>query len=184
MKDEEDLKVKRKIFNLIKKNPGLHASKIAEILNISWELANYHILYLQRNNLINIVRKDGYNRCFASGEIGEKDRNVLSLLRQKNPLKIVLFLLMNPYSKFSEILSAVKVAPSTLSYHLKKLQNKEIIGFELKENEKRFFVKERKYVIQILINYKPYSLIEDYEDMWKDFLWSKDLFQNYSNKGQ
>lgn len=176
MKDKEDLEVKRKIFNLIKKNPGLHASKIAEILNISWELANYHIIYLERNDLINIIKKDGYNRCFTSGEIGEKDRDVLSLLRQKNPLKIVLFLLMKPYSKFNEILVEVKVAPSTLSYHLKKLMDKQIIDSELIKNEKRFFVRERKYVIQILINYKPHSLIKDYEDMWKDFLWTKDLF--------
>jgi predicted transcriptional regulator len=176
MKDKEDLEVKRKIFNLIKKNPGLHASKIAEILKISWELANYHILYLERNELINITKKDGYNRCFASGEIGEKDREILSLLRQKNPLKIVLFLLMKPYSRFSEILVEVKVAPSTLSYHLKKLLDRQIIYSEVIKNEKRFFVKDRKYVIQILINYKPHSLIEDYEDMWKDFLWTKDLF--------
>ena len=133
-------------------------------------------MYLEKNELINVTKKDGYNRCFASGEIGEKDRDTLSLLRQKNPLKIVLFLLMKPYSKFNEILAEVKVAPSTLSYHLKKLFDKNIIEFEIIKNEKRIFVRERKHVIQLLINYKPHSLIKDYEDMWKDFLWTKDLF--------
>ena len=88
MKDSSDLEIKRKIYDLIVKNPGLHASQIAELLEISWELVYYHISYLEKNGLINIVKKEGYSRCFATGEVGEKDRNILSVLRQKKPLLI------------------------------------------------------------------------------------------------
>jgi predicted transcriptional regulator len=176
MKDPLDLEIKRKIYKLILNNPGLHVSRIAELLEISWELLSYHLYYLEKNDLINVVKKDGYNRCFPSGKLGEKDRKILSILRQKNPLAIIIFLLMHPYSKFKEILDNVDVAPSTLSYHLQKLIKKDILEFEVIKNEKRFLIKDRKYVIQLLVKYKPYSMIDGYEEMWSDFLWSKDLF--------
>ncbi len=176
MKGPDDLKTQRKIYDLIVKNPGLHASRIAEIFQISWELVNYHINYLKRHELINIVKEEGYNRCFASGEVGEKDRKLLSILRQKYPLTIVLFLLTNPYSRFKEIAEYVDIAPSTLVHHMKKLEKKKIIEYEEIKNVKRYHVINKKYIIQLIIKYKPQSFIEDYEEMWKDFLWTKDLF--------
>ena len=178
MKGPDDLKTQRKIYDLIVKNPGLHASSIAKILKISWELTNYHLNYLQKNDLINIVKEEGYNRCFVTGEMGEKDRKNISLLRQKYPLTIVMYLLTNPYSRFKDIANHVDIAPSTLSHHMDKLKKKNVIDFEEIKNIKRYFVKDRKYIIQILIKYKPQTFIEDYEDMWSEFLWTKDLFKN------
>jgi len=177
MKDRKDLKTQRKIYELIEKNPGLHTSRIAEILNISWELANYHLNYLEKHDLINITKEEGYNRCFPSGKIGEKDRKIIGLLRQKYPLTIVLFLLTNPYSRFKEIAENVDIAPSTLVHHMKKLEKLQIIEFEEIKNAKRYIIVNKKYIIQLLIKYKPHSFIEDYEDMWKEFLWTKDLFK-------
>jgi len=176
MKDRSDLEIKRKIYNLILKNPGLHESKIAEMLNVSWELVFYHVNYLKKNELIVIEKKDGYNRCFPSGKIGEKDKKILSILRQKYPLTIIVFLLSRPFSRFKEISQNIDLSPSTLSYHLQKLVKKNIVEFEIIKNIKRYFIKDRKYLIQLLITYKPHTLIEDYEEMWKDFLWTKDLF--------
>jgi len=176
MKDRSDLEIKRKIYNLILKNPGLHESKIAEMLKVSWELVFYHLSYLQKNDLVVIEKKDGYNRCFAKGKIGEKDKKLLSILRQKYPLAIIMFLLTNPFSRFKEITGDIDLSPSTLSYHLQKLVDKGIVEFEIIKNVKRYLVKDKKYIIQLLVRYKPHKLIDDYEDMWKDFLWTKDLF--------
>jgi len=179
MKEPLDLEIKRKIYNIIKKNPGLHESKIAEMLDISWELVYYHINYLEKNNLITVTKEKGYNRCFTEGEIGVKDRKTLSIIRQKIPLAIIHYLLARPYSKFKEISDNIDVLPTTIAYHLKKLVKADVVEFELVKSRKRYLVKDSKYIIQLLIRYKPQSLIDDYEDMWKDFSWSKDLFKKF-----
>ena len=177
MKKTFDLEVKRKIYNLIKKNPGVNTSKISEIIGVSWELVNYHLLYLEKNEMINIVKQEGYSRCFISGSIGEQDRKILSVLRQKHPLAIVLFLLLNPMKRFKEISVNFDIAPSTLSYHIDKLVKKDIVEFITIENTKLYKVKNEKYISKLLISYKPASLVDEYEDMWNEFLWNKNLFK-------
>jgi predicted transcriptional regulator len=129
--------------------------------------------------LIIVVKEKGYNRCFAEGEIGITDRKMLSILRQKIPLAIVFFLLSRPYSKFKEISDNIDVLPTSIAYHLKKLLNADIVEYEIVEVHKRYLIKDSKYVIQLLIKYKPQSLIDDYEEMWKGFSWSKDLFKKF-----
>jgi predicted transcriptional regulator len=168
---QSDLEIRRKIYNLILKNPGLHAKRIAEILKISGQLADYHLLSLERNELIRSVKEAGYRRYYAEGKLGTEDRKRLSVLRQEIPLKIVLFLLKYPASKHGEILDSLNVAPSTLSYHLKKLIKNDIIYVHVSVDEKRYLVKNEREIINLLIKYKPYSWIDNFEDVWMDFSW-------------
>ena len=118
-----ELDTRRKIFDLVSRNPGLHLSKIAEILKMSVQLVEYHLLYLEKNVVVYAERESGFTRYYIKGDIGTADKKILSLLRQEVPLKIVLFLLKNNNSQHKDLLKICNVAPSTLSYHLKKLVN-------------------------------------------------------------
>jgi predicted transcriptional regulator len=171
MTDLIELEIRRKIYNLISKNPGLHALKIAEILRISSQLADYHLFYLERNDIVAVVKEEGYRRYHVQGKIGVEDRRQLALLRQKVPLRIVLFILKNPDSKHKDILKSIDIAPSTLTYHLKKLIKKDIIEFQFFGEQKIYRIKNKKNIIKILIKYKPYSWIDNFEDVWFDFSW-------------
>ncbi len=166
-----ELKIRQKIFSLISNNPGLHASKIASVLNIEGQLADYHLLYLERNDIIVAIKKGGYKRYYVKGKIGKEERKFLSILRQEIPLKIVLFLLKNPGSMHKEILSHLEISASTLSYHLKKLLKSDIIFFDCPNNSLLYYVKNKDDIIKILVRYKPYSWIDNFSDMWKDFFW-------------
>jgi predicted transcriptional regulator len=169
MKKSFKVKTRASIFNLINKNPGLHSRKIAQVLKISGQLADYHLLYLERNKIITAVKEDGYTRYYVKGILGHQERQRLSLLRQKTPLKIVLYLLKNPNSKHKELYKFIDIAPSTLSYHIKKLIKKDVLSSKVINNEVYFFVKDDKEIIQLLIDYKPQSLIDNSEDVWADF---------------
>ena len=39
------------IYRVIAKNPGIHLSKIAELLNISVALADYHLYYMEEKDI-------------------------------------------------------------------------------------------------------------------------------------
>jgi predicted transcriptional regulator len=171
MNESFEFEIRRKIFKLILKNPGLHSSKIAEILKISGQLADYHLLYLERSNVITAVKEAGYRRYYVKGKIGIEERQRLSLLRQEMPLKIVLYLLKNPNTKHKELYKFLEIAPSTLSYHLKKLIKIGIVTFYVLNNVVFYYIKNDKEIIQLLMKYEPHSWIDNFEDVWADFTW-------------
>ena len=168
MDDVLELETRRRIFDLVQKNPGLHLSRIAEILGMRTSLVEYHLLYLEKNELILSTKESGYSRYFSKGSIGVDDKKIIAVLRQDVPLKIVLFLLKSSRSQHKEILENVDVSPSTLSYHLKKLQNNGIISVQTFGEERGYFITDREGILRLLIKYKPYNLIDSFKDIWID----------------
>ena len=129
-RDKRTDSTKNYIIDLIEENPGLHLAKIAEMLNMSSQLAEYHLLNLEKINLIiGIKGKNKYYKRYyvKEGEIGRDEKKILSLLRQEHLIKIVLLILKNPSIKHKQLLENLDIVASTLSYHLKKLEEYDII---------------------------------------------------------
>lgn len=171
MQESSYIDLRRKIYQLVLKNPGLHENKIADIIKISNQLADYHLSYLEREGLIVSAKEEGYKRYYVKGEIGSIDRKKLSLLRQEIPLKIVLLLLKHKKLAHKEILSYLDLAASTLSYHLKKLLKHDIISYSSRFGEKKYEIKDEKEITNLLIKFKPYSWVDNLTDSWTDFTW-------------
>jgi len=87
-----ELKTRKKIYKLISKNPGLHLSMIADLLNMRISLVEYHLSYLEKNELIVARKEQYYKRYYVKDRVGTRDKKVMALLRQEMPLRIVLFL--------------------------------------------------------------------------------------------
>lgn len=157
----------QKIYELIQKNPGLHLSKISELMNMRLSLAQYHLLNLEHDNLIISVTEGGYKRYYVKDStIGTEEKKLLALLRQEIPLKIVLFLLKKTTAKHKEIMEHLGISPSNLSYHLNRLVKYEIIEVKSYGDEKGYKLKNKKEVLQCLLNY---IVIDGFKDLWDDF---------------
>jgi len=168
MNDVLELETRRKIYGLVAKNPGLHLSKIAELLDMRISLVEYHLIHLIKNQVIDANKESGYLRFYVKGKIGIEDKKILSVLRQNIPLRILLYLLKNEILKHKEILENIDVAPSTLSYHLKKLVKYGLISVQTYGEEKGYSIVNRELIVGLLIQYKPYNLIESFKDIWID----------------
>jgi predicted transcriptional regulator len=173
MKEFLDLEIRRKIYNLVEKNPGLHSRKIAELLSLSGQLTDYHLLYLERRETITSVKEEdeGYRRYYIKGKLGVSERRRIAILQHEVPLKIVFFLLQHPHSRHNEILDYIGVAKSTLSYHLKKLIKRAVIAEQSLGRDKTYTVANEKEIIDLLIRFKPYSRVESLKDTWVDLKW-------------
>ena len=168
MSDILELETRRKIYDLVSRNPGLHLSKIAEILKMRISLVEYHLLFLERTNTIRGVKESGYTRYYVEGAIGISDKKILSLLRQEIPLHVILFLLKKDNSQHKDILKNVDVSPSTLSYHLKKMTDNGIIYFNEKDANHGYTILNKEEIVKLLVNYKPYDLFDSFKDVWVD----------------
>lgn len=167
MSDILELETRRKIYDLVSRNPGLHLSKIAEILKMRTSLVEYHLLFLKKNNAIRVVKQSGYTRYYVEGSIGISDKKTLSILRQEIPLQVVIYLIKNDDSPHKDILKNVDVSPSTLSYHLKKMTDNGII--HLNEDKKNVYtLSNKEEIVKLLMNYKPFNLFDSFKDIWVD----------------
>ena len=160
---------RKNIYELISTNPGLYLSEIAEKLSMRVSLAEYHLTYLERNNVITTIKEEGYRRYYIeSQEPGAQERKILGLLRQEMPLKIVLLLLKHKNLQHKKFLDYFDVAPSTLSYHLNKLLKLGVIEVNTYGKEKGYSIKNRRAVIGFLTSYKLISMAKSFGDMWSD----------------
>ena len=168
MQDVLELETRRKIYDLINQNPGIHLSKISQMLKMRTSLVEYHLLFLEKHEIISHDKETGYKRYYIKGQIGIKDKKYLFILRQKTVLEIILYLLKNDVSLHKVILENVKVSPSTLSYHLNKLIKNDIIELNRYGENKGYRLKNRDEIVSILIQYKPYKILDGFEDIWND----------------
>jgi len=122
-----NLKTRRKIYKYIKENPGSHLRNISRALDLRIFNLYYHIKFLEKQELIYTKKEDGYLRCFISNSIGNGEKKLLGLLRQKTTRDIVLSILWSFGLSSKELCKILNKSPSTIDFHLKKLVKEDII---------------------------------------------------------
>ena len=171
-KDKRTESTKNEILNLIQSNPGLHQAKIAELLNMTAQLAEYHLIQLEKNELIiGIKDKKGYYKRFyvKESDVGIKEKQILSLLRREHLVKIIVNILLNPNIRHKVLLDKLNIVGSTLSHHLKKLEEYEIIESNSFGKEKGYRIKDEKEIVRIIMKFKLDSMFEGFKDIWDKF---------------
>ena len=169
MPQQKKLQTQQQIFNIISKEPGLNISTIANLFHLPVPHVLYHLRYLEKHDLITMVKEKGFTRCYVKGTVGVKDKKLLSILRQDICLKIILFLLHHPYSRHHQILDHFTLAKSTLTYHLQKLIKHEIIGIQDFGSDQAYYVLNEKRILHCLMKYKPSRIATGMEETWANF---------------
>ena len=94
------------------------------------------------------------------------------MLRQEVPRRIVLFLLLHPRAIHKEICEHIGKAPSTISFHMKKLVKEGVVEEISLGKEKAYVVRNEDKVIKLLTMYKDTFLdkaVDKFIDAWASF---------------
>ena len=169
--DRRTQETRQQIYEVVADNPGIHLSRIAERLAMSPSLTEYHLLQLERNNLIMGVREDRgyYKRYFISeSDVGVREKRILALLRHQSFLKIVVLLIRHECLRHKEFLAKLDVAPSTVSYNLSRLIDGGIVEVVSYGKEKGYSLKDVDEIVGIVRKYKLALILDSFKDMWKD----------------
>jgi len=169
-KDKElELKIRKKIYNYILKNPGIHERMLSRVLDIPLSTLDYHLYFLKKRELITSKSDGHYTLYYVSGKVANKDKKIFKVLRQKTKRKIIIFILLQKFCTHKEICNEIKMAGSTITFHLKKLIQLGIIDKKEIGRETIFTIHEPDYLSDLIITYKKSFLddsIDSFVDTW------------------
>lgn len=152
--DPLELENRKRIFECVRNNPGLHFREIQRRTRLSIGVLDYHLDYMVRRGLMTVTKREGFSRYFPGGEIGADKQRILSCLRQEIPRGIVLYLLRHPGATHGELLENFTISGGTLSYHVKKLVSKGVVTVERRGRESHLTVLDPDKVADLLIVYR------------------------------
>jgi predicted transcriptional regulator len=174
-----ELETRRAIYNLVLAQPGLHLREIQRRLGMHINLVEYHIHHLIASELVVTVEQGGYNRYFPSQAPGtgervdvltSRDKRVLGLMRQPMPVRIMVFLLAAGTALHKDVCDHLGCAPSTLTYHMKKLVRAEVVVQRTAGEGKGYHLADRRGVARLLMLYRPapFDQVDAFTELWLD----------------
>ncbi len=160
-----ELEIRRVIYNFILKHPGVYLREISREIKIPKTTLKYHLGFIEKYELI-LSKKDGeYLRYYVTKKVGRNEKEILTLLRKKTNLHIVLYLTTFHLSTRNEISKDIDKSPSTIYSSLETLIKPGIVESVKDKKFIKYRLKIEKEIDKILIKYR-YSLL----DKWVVFL--------------
>lgn len=166
-----ELDTRKRIYEYILEVPGAHFRDIHRKLEISTGVVEYHLKYLQDRGMITARAEGRYKRYYVEGQIGSKDKNLMAILRQEIPRRIVAHVLLNPGTTHKELRELFDISASTLSFHLSKLTRNEILEQRKSGRQNEYRVINEDEVARALISYRKSFLdevVDNFVDVWTD----------------
>lgn len=116
-----DQETRNLIHAKVAQDPGCQVNDVAEALQVSWTTAAYHLRVLRKMGIIVTRRRGRHEHFFVTGSPDTATCNVVSSLKNETARNIVEEILRHPGIIQKEICERLAIAPSTASWHLKRL---------------------------------------------------------------
>jgi len=166
-----ELDTRDKIYAIIRNAPGIHFRELQRRSNQAVGALQYHIDVLLKKNLIRAEKQGKFVRFFpVEQEPTQEEKTTLSLLRQDNVRKIILLLLSKKYVSLEKISAFLELNPSTVSFHLQKLQQANLLIKKRKGRKIYFSLVNPEKAKELIIDYKHSffdSLVDSFVELWE-----------------
>lgn len=145
--------MRRDIFEYIRVNPGEHMSRIMHEFDMSPSSTTYHLDVLEKTGNVLSHKGTKYKRYYANvdgvfgGQLrdaigGPEYKQIVSVLKSGTTNKIVKHILDNPGCTQKDIAKEVGINASTVNWHIKKLNDSDIVDLARKGKYNCYTVKD------------------------------------------
>ncbi|MBV9177847.1 MAG: winged helix-turn-helix transcriptional regulator [Nitrososphaeraceae archaeon] len=143
-----------KLLRYINGNPGIRYRELLRLSNLTNGVLTYHLALLEKSDRIQVDRNENKKMTrYYPNNIPIQETNIIGYIRQDATRQIVLFILQNDLCTFDKIVEHTKKAPSTISWHLKRLKEAGIISVQ-HGRYLLYHVTDREMVAEVLRKYK------------------------------
>jgi predicted transcriptional regulator len=167
-----------RIYDFILKYPGSYLNEISRKLDIPKSTVNYHLNYLKKKGLIISEPNGKRKRFYDSYEISKVEKRFLNLLLENVPCKIIMYLFSHPDSSQVEISKYLDKHPTTISFHIEKLNNADIIEITPNGNKMQHKLKDPVSILDVFLKYGK-NFVDDSDSQSLDL--TKNAFEKFYN---
>jgi len=118
--------LQQKLLLSIDKNPGIRYRELLRLINSSNGVLSYHIDRLEKMDLVIVERRARMTRFFPRN-ISNEIMGVMGFLRNQTSYEIIKLLYDRGPISQQEIINFTRKAASTISWHMKKLLDNNIV---------------------------------------------------------
>ena len=159
------------ILENIYKTPGIRYKELLRLTRLKNGVLSYHLTILERLNKIRIDRYNNRVTRYYIVNIPKEESDIIGCFRNKVTRKMAIFILQHDSCIFNEIVDHMNKAPSTVSWHLKRLRDAGIISIISGEKHQLYRVVDRETVASILYKYKESfvdKVVNNYTEMMEE----------------
>lgn len=165
------LETRRKLFEEIRRFPGIHFRELRRRTGLAIGSLQYHLDVLCKTRLVRAEKRGKFIRYFPLiGEPSKEERETLSLLREKNVRKIVLYLADKKRATNKQLARFLELSPSTVSFHISKLISAGLVAKHRKGKKSYFVLANPELVKDVIITYKKSfldKLVDSFVETWE-----------------
>jgi predicted transcriptional regulator len=167
MQKELQLETRREIYEYIMRHPGTYLRELARALGMAIGLVEYHLNYLAKHGIL-VSSQEGREKRFYPRNLDVRHAKLIDILAHRTRASIVLLALEQPGISHKDLSLALERAPSTVSFHLRKLLRREVLLAKRRGAERGYYVKDPQTVLHVLLAYKPCgeSLVDKFYKVW------------------
>ena len=110
------------ILSYIVANPGVYLRELANDLDFSMGVVQYHIWVLAKEGRVEDCRTGRFRRFFGAGAYQEIERTVISLLKQGTAGQILVLLSKGQPMTHSGLARLLGISSQALSWHVRRLR--------------------------------------------------------------
>ena len=169
--DIRPINLKTLILDHIKCSPGIRYRELLRLSGLTNGALEYHIKILEKTQKIKVDRLHGRRPKYFPLDMQAEETCIMGQIRNKSSRQIVLYILEHDLCTFGEILEHMKKAPSTISWHLKRLSESEVISIIHGQELQLYRISNIQLVSDVLSKYKNSlsdKIANEYHEMFGD----------------
>ncbi len=154
--DDQLSEAQGKLMKHIHAQPGIRYRELLRLSGLSNGVLTYHIANLEKSGRISADRSiNNKITRYYPNNIPIEETDIIGHIRNNAARQIILFILEHDSCTFNEIIEYTKKAPSTISWHLKRLRDSGIISVIYNTTHHQLYkVRDIESITSILSKYK------------------------------
>lgn len=149
-----DNAARRLIYSCIQDNPGINFNAIVQMTGIKSGTLQYHLFILQTREKISVFTRKGHSRYFEnSGHFSDREKTLLSFIRNDTDNRILTLLLINPDISWKDLRDSLGKPGSMITWYINRMRDAGIICLKKTGKHVRYEIdpEMRQYLKRYLV---------------------------------
>jgi predicted transcriptional regulator len=147
------LETRRRIYEAVRKAPGLGGREAQRAVGTGWGETVYHLDRLTTSGLLHRERAGHQDHYFVA-TVPLADRNLLRFTRSASARRLLVALLEKPHRSVPDLIERTGLSAGRLSVHLRRLVETGVVRTGREGRWRTFEVSDQARVVRVLVTYR------------------------------